>query len=589
MTDFATALGAVEAWLASLGPQVEQLTAEQINANYPLRGFSAGWRLQVALDRVRPLDLLLPVGFPWQPARVALVDAPPFLTWPHVEKDHILCLAPNSFEVNPAAPAAGVAFLLGEAEQAVNDLAAGKCDGDFRDEFLSYWHWASHSGTRIVSLLRPEPPTRSVVLWRGKHFYLVGETADQLRAWLANRYGKLPEDVDTVPAILTWFGEAPLPRDYPETAGALRSLVIERDVEAEELLAGLIRNQPDKTVVFLGVETVNGPALASVLVSAPNAQKYGPRDPVAKGFRPGTVPEHIMLARYFGGQSVVRRSIERADAGWIHGRGQDTRAQRLTGKNVVIVGCGSLGAPIAISLAQSGVGGLTLVDFDTVSWANIGRHPLGAGSVDREKARALAEKLRVDFPHATFKFLNVDVDTTVRKHAEVLEKADLIIAATGSWAAESRLDAWRTSVGRKVPVLYTWMEAHAAAGHAVLFAGEGASLQDGFDGTGLPNFRVTDWPKGAQVLQEPACGAVYQPYGPLEVGFICNVASELALESLLGEVNALAYRLWIGTGKRLHDLGGAWTPAWQADPQFREAGGHLAERAWQTPAQAQAT
>jgi hypothetical protein len=180
------------------------------------------------------------------------------------------------------------------------------------------------------------------------------------------------------------------------------------------------------------------------------------------------------------------------------------------------------------------------------------------------------------------------VDTAVRKHAEVLEKADLVIAATGSWAAESRLDAWHASVGRKVPVLYTWMEAHAAAGHAVLLAGEGASLRDGFDGTGLPNFSVTDWPKGSQVRQEPACGAVYQPYGPLEVGFICNLAGGLALEALLGEVSAPVYRLWIGAAKRLRDLGGAWTPAWQTDPQFRETGGNLAERAWQTSAQAQA-
>lgn len=284
----------------------------------------------------------------------------------------------------------------------------------------------------------------------------------------------------------------------------------------------------------------------------------------------------------------MRRMIERADASWIHGRGQDTRAQRLRYMNVLVLGCGSLGAPLAISLAQSGVGYMTLVDFDVLSWANVGRHPLGASRVDQGKARSLAEKLRLDYPHAQFDFLPVDVDTCVRKYAEVLEKADLIISATGSWAADSRLDAWHASIQRKVPMLYTWMEAHATAGHALLLAGEGAALRNGFDGTGLPNFRVTDWPKGPQVRQEPACGAVYQPYGPLEVGYICNLAGELALDALLGEAEASVYRLWIGAAKRLHELGGVWTPVWQADPQFRETGGCIAERAWESSAQAQA-
>ena len=82
--------------------------------------------------------------------------------------------------------------------------------------------------------------------------------------------------------------------------------------------------------------------------------------------------------------------------------------------------------------------------------------------------------------------------------------------------------------------------------------------------------------------------SLYQPYGPLELGFVCNLAGELALSALLGEVQAPVYRLWIGTAKRLHDLGGVWTPAWQADLHFREMGGCIAERAWESAARARA-
>lgn len=589
MTDFATAAGEVEAWLASLGPSIEALSIDQLKASYPLRGLAAGWRLRVDFhDGERRLDLLLPVGFPWQPPRVALVDAPPFLTWPHVEKDNVLCLAPNNLEIDPDAPAAAAAYVLGEAETMVNDLASGKCDSDFSDEFLSYWDWAASPGARIISLLRAEAPSRPVVLWRSKQFYLVSETVEDLRNWLTNCFGKPPADFETVTAALAWLGNAPTPHDYPNTGSSLRSLLAEREPKAAELLNDLVCGNPDRAIVILGFTTTNGPALAGVIVSAPGKEKYGARDPIAKGFRPGKVPDTIMVTRYLGQQPVTRRQIERADADWVHGRGQDARARRLGSMNVVLVGCGSLGAPLAISLAQSGVGRMTFVDPEPLAWANIGRHPLGASHVDKEKARGLAEKLRADFPHAQFDYKAVNIDTFVRENPEVLAKADLIISATGSWAADSRLDAWHASVEHNVPVLYTWMEAHAMAGHALVLAGKGSTLRSGFDGAGLPNFRATDWPKGTQVRQEPACGAVYQPYGPVELGFISSLAAELALDALLGDAQAPLYRLWIGATKRLHAIGGIWTPSWQADPQFREEGGCITERAWVTSAQVQA-
>jgi hypothetical protein len=59
----------------------------------------------------------------------------------------------------------------------------------------------------------------------------------------------------------------------------------------------------------------------------------------------------------------------------------------------------------------------------------------------------------------------------------------------------------------------------------------GQSKLCGFEGTGLPDFRVTDWPAGTPTRQEPACGAVFQPYGPVELGYVNSLVSELALDS----------------------------------------------------------
>ena len=122
-------------------------------------------------------------------------------------------------------------------------------------------------------------------------------------------------------------------------------------------------------------------------------------DPLTKGFRQGRMTKRVALSRYFGAGPAIRSSVQRADATWVHGRGRDSRSPRLLDSTVVVVGCGSVGAPVACLLAQGGIGRLVLVDYDTLSWPNVGRHSLGAAAVGRNKAEALAERLQPDCPH----------------------------------------------------------------------------------------------------------------------------------------------------------------------------------------------
>jgi hypothetical protein len=91
------------------------------------------------------------------------------------------------------------------------------------------------------------------------------------------------------------------------------------------------------------------------------------------------VPAEIALARYFGGGPIKRASVERAEAAWVHGRGANPAFDRFRGAKIAIIGCGSIGAAVAMLLAQSGIGSFVLIDPERLAWANIGRHPLGAG------------------------------------------------------------------------------------------------------------------------------------------------------------------------------------------------------------------
>jgi len=581
MTAFDVAKAKVIAWLNGLGCRADALTQNELHA-YSERGFAAGWRMPVKFtDGIRHIELLLPIGFPWQPPRIALVDRPPFLTWPHIERDGLLCLASNMLDIDPDDPAGVVANMMDDAGKLIECLIAGDLRADFKDEFLSYWDFAANGdGPYFLSLLRAEPPTRQVRVWRGNKTYVLAETDIELERWLINRFGKKPDDYKTETAAYLWLGSPPAPIDYPRTGQSLRRLVASVGEEPKALLCDIARAQPSKIVVALGFTTINGPAIAGVVVPAPPAPPHGPRDPLLKGFRPGTVPQALLFERYLGGSALIRQSVERADPEWIHGRGQDTRANQLRDKKVAIIGCGSVGAAVAIALAQAGVGHLLLIDFDTLKWANIGRHPLGSAYVNQFKSKALAEKLHSDLPHLEVTSYECDTDTAVRRHGHVLADYDLIVSTTGSWAADSRLDAWATE--RKVPIVYGWLEAHACAGHAVLIDGPQASLRTGFDRTGSPNFQIALWPDGAPILHEPACGAAYQPYGPIELGFVNHLIADLALDGLLGEAAGLSHKIWVSRRKRLLQMGGRWSVEWHADSAFREEGGFIFERSWPT-------
>ena len=83
----------------------------------------------------------------------------------------------------------------------------------------------------------------------------------------------------------------------------------------------------------------------------------------------------------------------------------DEGQQRLLATRVTIVGCGALGSVAAMYLAGSGVGTLTIVDFDTIDVSNLQRQPFYTMSqLGESKARSLA---------ASVKALNPDVKVNV--------------------------------------------------------------------------------------------------------------------------------------------------------------------------------
>jgi molybdopterin/thiamine biosynthesis adenylyltransferase len=110
---------------------------------------------------------------------------------------------------------------------------------------------------------------------------------------------------------------------------------------------------------------------------------------------------------------------------------------RMRHSHVVIVGVGGA-ADLAQALVRCGLGAITLIDPDTVSPQNLARQGFERLDEGRSKVDALCFRLRQITPDIRVLPLARDVTSFAAAEAdEIFGKADLIVATTDSFAAQS--------------------------------------------------------------------------------------------------------------------------------------------------------
>lgn len=131
----------------------------------------------------------------------------------------------------------------------------------------------------------------------------------------------------------------------------------------------------------------------------------------------------------------------------------ETAMERLANAHVVVFGLGGVGSWAAESLARSGVGRLTLVDFDMVCATNVNRqlHAM-KGTIGKRKAELMADRCRLINPDARIdaipRFYNADTS------AELLpdgDPPDFVLDAIDNMKA--KLHLLSTCVARGIPVV----------------------------------------------------------------------------------------------------------------------------------------
>lgn len=104
--------------------------------------------------------------------------------------------------------------------------------------------------------------------------------------------------------------------------------------------------------------------------------------------------------------------------------------EKLLAANVLVIGLGGLGSPVAMYLAAAGVGQLTLVDFDVVDLSNLQRQIVhSTHRVGQNKAFSAAQTLRELNPDVRItcveKMLDVELlPELVKSHTLVMDCTD---------------------------------------------------------------------------------------------------------------------------------------------------------------------
>jgi molybdopterin/thiamine biosynthesis adenylyltransferase len=134
--------------------------------------------------------------------------------------------------------------------------------------------------------------------------------------------------------------------------------------------------------------------------------------------------------------------------------------EKLTKSHVLIVGAGGLGAPVALYLAASGVGKLTICDFDTVDLTNLQRQIIHTTqSVGINKAVSALQTICEINPEVNVQ--TIQQKSTEAEFTKLAAEADVVIDCSDNFATRYALN--RVCLALKKPLV---------SGAAVQFEGQ---------------------------------------------------------------------------------------------------------------------
>ena len=234
--------------------------------------------------------------------------------------------------------------------------------------------------------------------------------------------------------------------------------------------------------------------------------------------------------------------IERLDRAYVTPRSGGVLS--LNNKHIALVGCGAIGSYIAVELARAGIGKFTFIDSDILTFDNVYRHAVGQYAVGLPKVSALKNDIERRVPYVDIQTIPKRIESLLTTQKFDPSHYDAIVMATGEPTINLYMNEWLHQQKANVPVLYTWLEPYGIGGHCLLRndPNKPGCLQCLYQLTDEGNIenRASFANSGQSFLKDIAgCGSLFTPFGSLDVARTAATASQLLINSLLGDSDNL--------------------------------------------------
>jgi molybdopterin/thiamine biosynthesis adenylyltransferase len=205
---------------------------------------------------------------------------------------------------------------------------------------------------------------------------------------------------------------------------------------------------------------------------------------------------------------------------------------RLDGLRVMLIGCGSVGAPVALHLARLQVGEILIVDPGRLKPESLLTHPIDPGAIGRNKADHFGRLAKAISPCTRVCAFAGPVQAL---SLSALARADVVVMATDNLAAE--IEVGQRCIYHRKPLLQASVHGDTLVAQVRLWLN-----RDGSGPCPACSFGAGEWDHVNRETTFSCGGNGARPERHLQtaptmsVSFLCALSAEMAMTQLLRHV-----------------------------------------------------
>jgi molybdopterin/thiamine biosynthesis adenylyltransferase len=381
---------------------------------------------------------------------------------------------------------------------------------------------------------------------------LVANSEDQAQEWLRN----VGIDIDTDSTVDSLYLPFPRPFQLPNTKLDLYNIVRQGGEPYLKSLENYFNTKRPNQYIFFSFPLRGEEILSGWKQTIPRS---------ISGFRPGKAPLQIR----FQHSNIDKIQVYRVDKERLFRRGGIGIIPSIREKSLAIIGCGSLGGSLTVTLSKTGISNFLLVDNELLEEENVARHECGFMEAGNRLAKSLAIKNRITshLPHIHCKYYYEDILTVLRNEPTLLNSYDIAIVAIGKMAVERRLNSLLRQGPITAPLLFVWLEPFGVAGHMLYIHPNIGGCYQCCHKDGGFRFSVAK-PSQNFNKKESGCQSTFVEYSNLDMQHFMIIVSRTIVKVLQERPESSILYTWLGDLEFFKSLGYEICDEWVADSSF---------------------